>query len=102
MARLSSSEVDGESDPNLSFGIENLDCPIQPRLEADLYIEAFVLKFSPASGDATEVSAQLQAYGTVDMYFMVDTGPAITFETTNQTVSAFRQQLIEEIRILVK
>jgi len=62
----------------------------------------FVLKFSPASGDATEVSAQLQAYGTVDMYFMVDTGPAITFETTNQTISAFRQQLIEEIRILVK
>ncbi|OLC61015.1 hypothetical protein AUH73_08205 [archaeon 13_1_40CM_4_53_4] len=149
VARLSSSRVNGEPDPSLSFGIENLECPIKPRLEADLYIEAFgsritrprnakyglmiedlqllvswlsqylgrvtevhkpfytmepafALKFSPVSGDATEVSARLQAYGTVDMYFVEETGPAIIFETTNQTIATFRQQLIEETILLVK
>ncbi|OLB47198.1 MAG: hypothetical protein AUG17_02030 [Crenarchaeota archaeon 13_1_20CM_2_53_14] len=141
--------MNGEPDPSLSFGIENLECPIKPRLEADLYIEAFgsritrprnakyglmiedlqllvswlsqylgrvtevhkpfytmepafALKFSPVSGDATEVSARLQAYGTVDMYFVEETGPAIIFETTNQTIATFRQQLIEETILLVK
>lgn len=63
---------------------------------------AFVLKFSPASGSTTEVSAHLQAYGTVDMYFDEETGPAILFEAANQDIAEFRQQLIAETKALVK
>ena len=63
---------------------------------------AFELTFSPASGNTTEVSAHLQAYGTVDMYFDTETGPAITFETTNETISRSRQQLIGELKVLAQ
>ena len=57
---------------------------------------AFVLEFSPASGSTTDVSARLQAYGTVDIYFHSETGPAIIFEATNQDIAVFRQQVIAE------
>ena len=63
---------------------------------------AFALKFSPVSGDATEVSARLQAFGTVDMYFVEKTGPAIIFDTTNQTIATFKQHLIEDMKVLVR
>ena len=63
---------------------------------------AFELKFSPASGSTTEVSALLQAYRTVDMYFDTETGPAILFKASNQDIAEFRQQLIAETKALVK
>ena len=63
---------------------------------------AFVLKLSPASETTTEVSVRLQAYGTVDMYFNEDTGPAIVFEASNRDIAEFRQQLISEAKSLIK
>lgn len=63
---------------------------------------AFVLKFSPASESTTEVSAHLQAYGTVDQYFETETGPAMLFEATNHDIAEFRRQLIAETKALVK
>jgi len=141
--------VNGEPNPNLAFGIENLECPSRSRLVADVYIEAFgsritrprqakygvmtddleqlsnwlsqyldrvtevhrpfhtlepafALKFSPVSGEETEVTARLQSYGTVDMYFVESTGPAIIFQTTNQIISRFKQELINEVRLLLE
>jgi hypothetical protein len=149
MARLASSKINGNPDPQLAFGIENLETPANDRLrlDADLYIEAFgsritrprkanygmmtddlpdlitwlnqylekttdvhrpfstmepafELKFEPASGATTWVSARIQAYGTVDQYFDTETGPAMIFETTNQAILEFKQQLMGELRVL--
>ena len=147
--RLSSSAINGMPNPNMAFGIENLESIRKPELEADVYIEAFGcriirprrarygptiddlellvewlsqyldkvtevhrpfgtmepafgLTFSRASGSTTEVSARLQAYGTVDAYYDTQTGPAITFETTNETISRSRQQLIDELKVLAQ
>jgi len=41
MARPSTSEAESKPNPRLAFGIENIECPYKPKLEADLYIEAF-------------------------------------------------------------
>jgi hypothetical protein len=62
---------------------------------------AFILEFSPISGDATEVSARLQSFGTVDMYFVERTGPAVIFDTTNLMIAEFKQQLADELRVLI-
>jgi len=60
----------------------------------------FEIHLTPISGNATEVSVLLMAFGTKDGYFKEETGPAIRFQTMNDEIVAFKNEISNAIKLL--